>query len=202
MGSQIKQLSKATRFATCIASSIVVGGIILSNGGCRHQSLRVNEQATLMNEESVMMFPTISAEDLNKDPITLPDDLAGNPALVLVAFKRQQQNNVNTWLNQLAMIEETIPGVRVIETPTISSFYWGWMAGFIDGGMRSGIPDHEARARTITLYTNTQKFRDALGLESSSTIYAVLLDDSGRVLRIEPGDFSQEKFDRLLDSQR
>ncbi|MDF1809555.1 MAG: hypothetical protein P1U42_07665 [Phycisphaerales bacterium] len=199
---QLDQLIRASRNRSFILSTLVIGGVTLCVSGCRHQSLRVYEQASVMQDESVMYFPTISAENLNREPVTLPDDLAGNPAIVLVAFKRQQQSNVNTWLDQLTMIEESIPGVRVIETPTISSFYWGWMAGFIDGGMRSGIPDQDARARTITLYTNTQKFRDALGLESNSTIYAVLLDDSGRVLRIEPGDFSQEKFDRLLDSQR
>lgn len=154
-----------------------------------------------MQEESAMYFPTISAENLNKEPITLPDDLAGNPALVLVAFKRQQQTNINTWLDQLETIEQAIPGVRVIETPTISSLYWGWMAGFIDGGMRSGIPDPDARARTITLYTNVNKFREALGLESKDTIYAILLDEEGRVLQIAEGDYSTEKFAQLLNSK-
>tara|TARA_R100000657_G_C4624428_1_gene73891 strand:+ start:78 stop:533 length:456 start_codon:yes stop_codon:yes gene_type:complete len=145
-------------------------------------------------------FPTITAENLNKESITLPDDLAGNPALVLIAYQRQQQDNVNTWLGHLDTIEQAIPGVRIIETPTISSMKWGWFSGFIDGGMRSGIPDEQARARTITLYTKVGKFNEALGIESTKTIYAVLLDDEGRVIEMVEGDYSDAKLARLIEA--
>lgn len=147
---------------------------------------------------SDVYFPTITAENLNKEKITLPDDLAGEPALVLIAYQRQQQENVNTWLDRIDEIKAAIPGVRIIETPTISSMKWGWFSGFIDGGMRSGIPDTQARARTITLYTDVSKFNDALGIESTKTIYAVLLDDKGRVIQMVEGDYNDEKITKLI----
>ncbi len=74
------------------------------------------------------------------------------------------------------------------------------MAGFIDGGMRSGIPDPEARARTITLYTDVGTFRQALGLESEDTIYGVLLDEQGAVVEIVEGDFDENKLADFADS--
>lgn len=168
---------------------------MLAMSSCRHQSLGLRDEASPMSD---VYFPTITAENLNKEKITLPDDLAGEPALVLIAYQRQQQENVNTWLDRIDEIKAAIPGVRIIETPTISSMKWGWFSGFIDGGMRSGIPDTQARARTITLYTDVSKFNDALGIESTKTIYAVLLDDKGRVIQMVEGDYNDEKITKLI----
>lgn len=161
---------------------------------CRHQSLGLRSEAERVRAP---YFPVITAENLNKQKITLPDDLNGNPVLVLIAYKREQQLNVNTWLDRMDEIGAAIPGVQIIETPTISSGRWGWMAGFIDGGMRSGIPDTDARGRTITLYTDVSLFNQALRIESTNTIYAVLLDDEGEVVRMVEGDYTEAKLETL-----
>lgn len=168
-------------------------------GGCRHQPLGIRETNAL---QRTPYFPRISSENLNKEPITLPDDLKGQPALLLIAYRQHQQENVNTWLGHLDTIEEEIPGVRVLELPTISSGKWGWMAGFIDGGMRSGIPDPAARARTVTLYTDVSLFNQALMIEDTDTIHAVLLDRDSRVVARVDGDFSDEKLRQLSDQLR
>ena len=179
---------------------MLVGGLCVFGASCRYQSLGLQETRSAVERDPVVYFPQITAKNLNGDEITLPDDLSGNPALVLVAFKQRQQINVNTWLDQLELIESTIEGVRVIETPTISGKKWGWMAGFIDGGMRSGIPDPEARARTITLFTDVGAFREALGIETEDTIHAVMLDGQSRVTRIVAGDFDTTKLESLVES--
>ncbi len=181
-----------------VSVPLLIGGVLcVSIASCRYQDLGGRETDGERDAENQLYFPQITAKNLNNEEVTLPDDLSENPALVLVAFKQRQQVNVNTWLDQLDLIESTIDGVRVIETPTISGKKWGWMAGFIDGGMRSGIPDPEARARTITLYTDVGTFRQALGLESEDTIYGVLLDEQGEVIEVVDGDFEQGKLDRL-----
>lgn len=176
-----------------LLTALGIGSLVLAS--CRHQPLGLRDQAERIRTP---YFPTITAENLNRERVTLPDDLAGNPALVLIAYKRQQQTNVNTWLDRMDEIEAAIPGVQIIETPTISSGTWGWMAGFIDGGMRSGIPDPEARARTITLYTDVSLFNQALNIESTDTIYAVLLDAEGEVVGKVEGDFSEDKLMKLI----
>ncbi len=182
-----------TTFA--LLAALGIGSLMLAS--CRHQSLGLRTQAERVRTP---YFPTITAENLNKEEITLPTDLAGNPALILVAYKQQQQTNVNTWLDRMDEIQTAIPGVQIIETPTISSGRWGWMAGFIDGGMRSGIPDPDARARTITLYTDVSLFNQALMIEDTDTIYAVLLDEAGEVVTTIEGDFTEEKISMLAGS--
>lgn len=176
-----------------IAFVVVTGAVITA---CRHSPVRA------VTEGGAVLFPSVSGENLHGETVTFPDDLKGHPALVLVAFKREQQAEVDTWLAQIEAFEAAIPGIRVVETPTISSARWGWMAWFIDGGMRSGIPDPDARARTITLYTDVAKFREALGMETDGHIYAVLLDADARVRLVEPGTFNEgsaERFAQLLD---
>lgn len=171
---------------------LATGSLMIAS--CRHQSLGLRDEAERIRTP---YFPRITAENLNKKKITLPDDLKGSPALILVAYKQKQQTNVNTWLDRMDEIEAAIPGVQIIETPTISSGKWGWMAGFIDGGMRSGIPSTEARGRTITLYTDVSLFNQALMIESTDTIYAVLLDEEGEVVEIIEGDFTPAKLETL-----
>lgn len=164
---------------------------------CRHSPVRALEK------DGAMLFPSVSGENLHGEKVTFPDDLKGRPALVLVAFKREQQADVDTWLAQIGAFEAAIAGIRVIETPTISSTRWGWFAWFIDGGMRSGIPDDAARARTITLYTDVTRFREALGMDTDGQIYAVLLDADARVRLVEPGVFAADapqRFAELLGS--
>lgn len=160
---------------------------------CRHSPVRA------VHEDGATLFPSVSGENLHGEKVTFPDDLKGQPALVLVAFKREQQAEVDTWLAQIGAFEAAIPGIRVVETPTISSTRWGWFAWFIDGGMRSGIPDDAARARTITLYTDVTRFRETLGMKTDDQIYAVLLDADARVRLVEPGVFTPDATQRFAD---
>lgn len=73
---------------------------------------------------------------------------------------------------------ESLPNFRYYELPTIDRLnpIARW---FIDSGIRRGIPDREARARTITLYLDKLAFRKALNLPDERPVYAVLIDRPG-----------------------
>ena len=62
---------------------------------------------------------------------------------------------------------------------------------FIDGGMRRGIPDAAVRAATITLYIDKAPFRESLRLPDEDRIYAVLVDQQGRVFWRGEGRFDE-----------
>ena len=115
-------------------------------------------------------FPRLIASNLEKRSLTLPDDFEGSRNLLLVAFQREQQQQVDTWLREMRRFEELDPEFRYYELPTIQSpnrlVRW-----FIDTGMRRGIPDLKARSRTITLYIDKQPFLKALGITDENRIY-------------------------------
>lgn len=136
-------------------------------------------------------FPKLTASNLETQTFSLPQDFAGDRNLLLIAFQREQQANVDTWLRQMKRFELS-PGFQYYELPTIDRLnpFFRW---FINSGMRRGIPDRNARARTITLYLDKPSFRKALNLPDEKQVYAILADRSGRVLWRTEGDFDEAK---------
>ena len=55
------------------------------------------------------------------------------------------------------------------------------MSGFIDGGMRSGIPP-ERHDHVATFYGDSSRFREALDMEDLESAYVFLVDGEGHVL--------------------
>lgn len=140
-------------------------------------------------------FPTLKASNLENQKFTLPRDFAGERNLLLIAFKREQQKNVDTWLRGMKRFS-TSSDFRYYELPTIGKLnpIARW---FINHGMRNGIPDRKARARTITLYVDKAAFKKALNLSDENHIYAILVDRAGRVYWRAEGDFDKAKADSL-----
>jgi hypothetical protein len=126
-------------------------------------------------------FPEVEGDNLEGKPFILPQDFEGELNLALIAFQREQQADVDTWLSLGAELEEAYVGFRYYELPTIykanKAVRW-----FINNGMRRGIKDPGARARTITLYLDKPKFRKSLGLPHEGQIYALLVNADGQVI--------------------
>lgn len=142
------------------------------------------------------MFPRVRGANLERRSFTLPDDFEGERNLVLIAFKREQQFDIDTWIPTARSLAHSHPEFHYYELPTISrgiplARWW------LDGAMRAGIPDRAARAATITLYLDTGAFREALQLPSEDTIYAMLVDRMGRILWRTEGVCTDEN-DRAL----
>ena len=144
-------------------------------------------------------FPTVKASNLEKRELSLPADFEGERNLLLVAFVRDQQKNVDTWLHEMKRFEELDPGFHYYELPTIQRPV-ALLRWFIDSGMRRGIPERTARERTITLYLDKKPFCDALFLTNQKTIYALLVDRSGKVLWRSDGDFDETKGTSLKNT--
>ncbi len=144
-------------------------------------------------------FPQLQASNLAKRLMNLPGDFEGSRNLLVVAFQREQQAQVDTWLREMKRFEEVDPSFRYYELPTIQSpnrlLRW-----IIDTGMRRGIPDSEARARTITLYIDKAPFLKSLGITDEKRIYCFLVDRTGRVLWRTEGAFEESKGLSLRDA--
>ncbi len=141
------------------------------------------------------VFPPVKASNLNGETVSLPEGLAGRLNLVLIAFERQQQADIDTWLRVMPELVTGHPDVQYYELPVIQRPP-GLVRFFIDTGMRGGIPDKAQRARTITLYLNKADFKKSLDI-SAETIYAVLIDKSGTILWREDGPYTGAKGDSL-----
>lgn len=137
-------------------------------------------------------FPMVSGFNLNRQELTIPDDLSGELNLVIVPFQQYQQADVNTWIPYAKEIEARIPGFMYYELPTIYQMP-SISRTFINEGMRAGIPDETARERTITLYIDKDEFKSALGISSEDEISLFLVDNQGKITWRSSGIFMEEK---------
>lgn len=126
------------------------------------------------------VFPTVSGIDLEGNEHTLPRAFAGRLNIVAIAFEREHQEAVNGWIEVAESIMSEYPDVRFYEVPliyelNIASRFW------VNNGMRSGIDDPVSRERTITVYTDRERFTELLDMRTDR-IYLLLLDDNGSIL--------------------
>ncbi len=147
------------------------------------------------------MFPRVHGVNLERRSFTLPDDFDGERNLVLIAFKREQQDQIDTWIATAQRLAQEHTDFRYYELPTVSrsvplARWW------LDSAMRAGIPDRAARDATITLYLDKGAFRDALQLPDEDKIYVLLVARTGRVFWRTEGVATDEKareLQRALD---
>ena len=139
-------------------------------------------------------FPGVSGLALSGERVTFPDDLAGAPALLLCAYRRGTQADADRWA---AFAGRALPRLAVYELPIIPSRVWRPMQGWIDGGMRGGVPRPQW-AHVITLYEDGAEARAFIGDGGGSRTQALLLDEAGVVVFHDAGGFSDEAAGRLV----
>jgi hypothetical protein len=147
--------------------------------------------------EANMYFPSLQAANLNGTKLNLPGDLGGRYNLLLVAFHQWHQASVDTWLPLAEQLEADLPGFMYYELPTIRELNI-FARGFINAGMRAGIPNPDTRGRTITLYLDKQSFCRSLGIQDESHIHLFLVDPQGKVMWRGEGEYAMATADSLL----
>jgi hypothetical protein len=98
--------------------------------------------------------------------------------LVLVGYTQKAQFDIDRWI--LGALQADVKA-QIVEVPTIAGMMPQMVQGFIDNGMRSGIPKSDW-ASVVTLYEDAPKVIEALGNERPQSAYAVLLNKEGRIV--------------------
>lgn len=146
-----------------------------------------------------MRFPKIAARDLERTDYTLPDDLPGSWRVVLMPFKRWQQMVVSAWTDALEPLASAHPDMTVWEVPTLSRA-WAPARGYIDGGMRAGIPDRDVRLHTLTAYAPLDEIARELDIPGFDEVQVFLLDSTGEIVWRSSGEPDAAKAAALADA--
>ncbi len=135
-------------------------------------------------------FPTIPAQTLSRQDVVFPDVLQGKYGFIAVAFKQKAQSQIDTWY---ALYQDSLQsrGVVFYEIPMISGS-WNLVSGWIDNGMRSGIPA-EKHPYVATYYGPLEDHQARLGVDNDQLAYVYLIDPEGKILFrgkniVQPGD--------------
>lgn len=141
-------------------------------------------------------FPRVAARDLTGRDVLLPEPFDGARNVVIVAFKRGQQERVDSWVPWLEERADQDPGLRFFEVPSISD-RWSPARRAIDGGMAAAIRDEVVLRRTLTVYGDLRRLTDALEMDDRETIWVLVVDAAGVVRWSTTGAFDPVKADGL-----
>jgi len=136
------------------------------------------------------LFPQIPARNLEGVDVELPDGFVGDRNLVAIAFDRNHQSLVDSWVPWFEAHAAVDPGLRFYELPTIGRI-WAPVRNFIDGGMAAAIREPAILQRTLTIYGDVNRVTKPLGIEDRSTIALLLVDGSGHVHWRGSGGFAE-----------
>jgi hypothetical protein len=141
-------------------------------------------------------FPGITCLSLAGDTLTFPDAAMGKPTLLVVAFEQQAQSQADSWRKPWQARFGLGVSHGFFELPVINTF-WRPVSGWIDGGMRSGIPA-ELHPNVATYYGPRREYYKALGAGDRSLAYAYLLDSQGIVRFAQAGFATPQSLTALL----
>jgi hypothetical protein len=125
-------------------------------------------------------FPTLAAQDLERTRRSLPEAFSGKWNLVVLAFRRQQQSQVDQWVRWHETLVHDHPGFECFEVPVLGAI-WSPARSFIDGGMAQAVREVHARQHTLTVYTNVAKVTYALDIIDTNTVTVLLIDEAGLI---------------------
>lgn len=139
----------------------------------------------------VGVFPVIQARNLEGLDVELPAAFIGDCNIIAVAFQRNHQALVDSWVPWFEQQAAVDPGLRFYELPTIGRI-WAPVRRFIDGGMAAAIREPKILQRTFTIYGDVDRVTRPLGIEDRSTISMFCVDRSGQVLWRGSGGYSEK----------
>jgi hypothetical protein len=153
-------------------------------------------QAAMISANPSANFPSIKAQTLSGKNIELP--LPGKTQLLVIAFERQAQSQADAWY---AFWKQNLQSSSALfyEVPMISSF-WKWASGWIDGGMRSGVPA-EKHPFVATYYGPLNDYFKKMNVKDKSKVYVFLIGPGGQILcRASgfPSSTDPERFTQAL----
>ncbi len=146
--------------------------------------------------EDALYFPEIDGVTLDNVAQVLPRDFKGRLNLVLLAFRRGQQLEIDSWLPELRQLALSRPGFDYYEVPVIgpqiAPLRW-----VIRKGMSAKITPPEKRLRTILIFSAKAPLLKILEITSEETIVVLLLDEQGQLLWRSAGPWTEAAGESL-----
>lgn len=141
-------------------------------------------------------FPRVEARSLAGEPVQLPP---AQPCVLLIGYVQKAQFDLDRWL--LGLLQADL-GLRIYEVPTIPGLLASGASGWIDDGMRSGIPPEDWKS-VVTVYgSKAEPIAKLTGNEATRNGRVLLLDAEGRVQWMHDRGYSASKLLELAARAR
>jgi hypothetical protein len=174
---------RSLRRAGALLVVVIIAGAFIANG-CTSMRTITNRNPTGQR------LPAVSGQSLEKTDVALPGDFAGAPAVLLVGYAQGAQFDIDRWLMGLLQAEID---VRLVEVATIPGLVPTMISGWIDDGMRAGIP-REDWASVVTLYgKSAAPIARLTGTEFPRRARVLVLDQEGTIAWFDDTGYAARK---------
>ncbi|MEP0174086.1 MAG: hypothetical protein ABJH28_10490 [Paraglaciecola sp.] len=138
-------------------------------------------------------MPSASGQNLEGEPVNIPQDFLGEPTLLLLGYKQDSQFDIDRWLIGLDM---TNTQVAVYEIPSIQGMFPRMFSTVIDSGMRKGIPKALWKG-VVTVYEDGDKIQRFTGNQNPNNARVILLDTQGDIVYFYDAGFAVSALNAL-----
>lgn len=172
-------------FLTGTAAGVVVGGLTWF---IMRKRAEVGEVAPVHVGE---LFPRVTGTTLSGERLTVPDDLLGRVAVLILADNYGARFEADEWADLVRARFGERDDLAVLQIPVIGGV-GPVMQRMIDAAMVRGTPSTLHR-HVLTLYGDLQTFRKQLGMTGRPQAHVVVLGRTGRIAWMAQGSPTDER---------
>ena len=125
-------------------------------------------------------LPTVSTTTLSGRPVVVPDPDQDGRTVVLLAFARDHQDDLDAWRPHLVTLGCNWVEIPFIDVPWV-------LRRLIRGAMDRSIDDTVTRNHLAPVWGDADAVRRSVGIEEDDEIVVIVVDPRGRVLHRHDG---------------
>jgi hypothetical protein len=153
----------------------------------------------LPDESSLMgSLPTITAKRLDQQQIVLPDGLSNDRTLILVAFRRSQRDEIDSWISGLRLNQDS--SINWFKMPVLDDPGSERARSEIETRLLARHPAEIERSRVVPVFTDRDAFLRAAALTGTEHAWVLVLNREGKVLARAEGPFDEDKAQALRET--
>ncbi|MDQ3191170.1 MAG: mitochondrial ATPase complex subunit ATP10 [Bacteroidota bacterium] len=150
------------------------------------------------------LFPSITAETLTDKQVMIPEDSKGKYTIIGMAYSRDAESDLKTWLNPAYNKFIAKTGLLDMEID-VNLYFIPMFTGTnipIAGKAKKSLQedtDKEFYPHVLFYKGELKTYKKALEFDKKDTGYFFLLDRDGKIVWATSGRFTQKKMDALED---
>jgi hypothetical protein len=149
-------------------------------------------------------FPDISGETLTDKQITIPSNTTGKFTLIGMAYSKDAEQDLKTWLNPVYNKFIAKTGLFDMDLD-VNLYFIPMFTGVhvpVAGQAKKKLKEETDKAfyPHVLFYKGELKtYKESLGFDKKDTGYFFVLDKAGKIVYATSGRFSQKKMDEVED---
>jgi len=160
------------------AALLLIGAFLLCGGTLCGQSI-----------------PITRAISLADTTVTLPGDLKGRPAILVLGFSKNSSQQTKPWTEAIERDFESQEKIAFYQLPMLQEVP-RLVRSFVLQGMRKPLNTAQ-RSHFLPVFDNGEAWKSAVHFAGADDAYVLLVDGSGRIQWQASGAFQEEQYDGL-----